>query len=740
MTINSTTRKAGPFIGNGTTSSFPFGFKVFQASDLLVVKLTVASAVEQTLVLNSDYSVALNPDQDSNPGGTLTLTAGALASGYTLTMSSDLPNTQPTDLTNQGGFYPDVINDALDRATIQIQQLQDASDRSIRLPLSSTADAELPPAAPGYVIGWNTAGDALTNLPAAVGSSLIDLAAQTGSSLIGHIGAGASAVPMTVQSKLRQFVTPLDFGAVGDGVTDDRAALKTALESGFPVDGLGRTYAIDGSCTPSSLVSFENASLVQIGDRTTSNAQTLNLVGLSDFYLNNLHINMGSGITTLFSDDANSGLYIGGVDYLTYILNFRVTNVTVTGNGCGAGIQIRHAKRFFVDKCLVHDRVSGSSPDPTNDSQDGIELVNCANFTLSNSQCYNLLTRLGGVNTLKWTRGFLFVEIRDCAIIGCDSTGVDQAYDFSGAYVSATNYTGNRRFTISGCTANGCGTIGFKFANVTRDALVTGCIANNTGNIAFGFSGSSNALPVGAEKYHTQNIDVVGCKVVNTLGNGWSGGNSQGFRLMEHPTAVTYPRGIRLKSCSVIDTQDTPTTVNAYVSDVTAVEYPATGWNTAIGNTMDQCTASSNITTFVSGAFGPNLCQITSDTTQSIPNAAWTELNWNVDMIDPIGLHSITSGNNTIFLKMSGWYRLSAMINFTANATGIRQARFLHNGNVVDRCTAFGPGNASADTVLNLSTMFYANAGDNFRIEVYQTSTASLNVKNNESHLSAQLI
>jgi len=125
MTISSNSRKAGPFIGNGTAATFPFTFKVFQASDLEVVKLTVATNVETVLVLNTDFTASVNEDQNSSPGGTITLSAGALAAGYNLVITSDIENLQPTDLTNQGGFYPEVITDALDRATIQIQQLQD---------------------------------------------------------------------------------------------------------------------------------------------------------------------------------------------------------------------------------------------------------------------------------------------------------------------------------------------------------------------------------------------------------------------------------------------------------------------------------------------------------------------------------------------------------------------------------------------------------------------------------------
>jgi len=149
MTISSTTRVAGPFIGNGTATVFPFTFKVFAAADLDVIRLNSSTGVETTLVLNSDYTVTLNGNQNTNPGGSVTLSAGALATGLTLTITSDIANLQPTDLTNQGGFYPEVITDSLDRATIQIQQMADDLTRSIKTPISDglALNMELPTAA-----------------------------------------------------------------------------------------------------------------------------------------------------------------------------------------------------------------------------------------------------------------------------------------------------------------------------------------------------------------------------------------------------------------------------------------------------------------------------------------------------------------------------------------------------------------------------------------------------------------
>lgn len=140
MSISSTARKAGPYNGNGITVAFPFAFKVFSAADVLVVKTTPAAA-ESTLVLTTDYTVSLNADQDSNPGGTVTAVS-APASGYKVTISSQVDELQPVVLTNAGGFYPKVINDALDRLTILTQQLSEKVARALKVNISSTVSPD----------------------------------------------------------------------------------------------------------------------------------------------------------------------------------------------------------------------------------------------------------------------------------------------------------------------------------------------------------------------------------------------------------------------------------------------------------------------------------------------------------------------------------------------------------------------------------------------------------------------
>lgn len=141
MTISSENRKAGPFAGNDSTTVFPFEFKVFSASDLQVIQAASATGVESTLELDTDYAVSLSADQDANPGGNITLNS-ALASGYTLTIVSSLENLQTVDFTNQGGFYPSVINKAFDRLTIMVQQVSEQVGRAVKVSVSSNVDPD----------------------------------------------------------------------------------------------------------------------------------------------------------------------------------------------------------------------------------------------------------------------------------------------------------------------------------------------------------------------------------------------------------------------------------------------------------------------------------------------------------------------------------------------------------------------------------------------------------------------
>lgn len=265
MTISSTTRKAGPFTGDGLAVVFPFAFKVFTAADLLVVQTT--AGVDTTKALTTDYTVALNADQNASPGGSVTMLVSPPV-GSTLTLTSQVANTQGTDLTNLGGFFPKTITDALDRATIQIQQLADKLVRSLQLPLSSTASGTLPAPVASSLIGWDSLGASLMNYaglassavsaamaPVVAAATLLLARAAMGATTVGDAlftAASAAAARLTVgaagHSAVRGLVgtvnavTPLtkyDLQALAVTLRDANGALVTQLNTATLTCNLG---------------------------------------------------------------------------------------------------------------------------------------------------------------------------------------------------------------------------------------------------------------------------------------------------------------------------------------------------------------------------------------------------------------------------------------------------------------------------------------------------------------------
>jgi hypothetical protein len=203
MTVPATTRRAGPFNGNGVANTFSFTFKTFSTADLLVIK-TSTLGNETTLVLDSDYSVALNVDQDVSPGGTVThpITGAKLAAGEKLTVVGDLPYEQTTDLLGGGAFNARVIEDTFDRTVVQIQQVQEGVGRALKVPVSSTAlDATLPQPQANNVLGWNETATGLQNIDletlatsVAYASAITDVFSGTGSQTVFALSVNPGAI------------------------------------------------------------------------------------------------------------------------------------------------------------------------------------------------------------------------------------------------------------------------------------------------------------------------------------------------------------------------------------------------------------------------------------------------------------------------------------------------------------------------------------------------------------------
>jgi hypothetical protein len=148
------------YAGNGTTTVFT-GPRAFSASHITVFLVDDESG-DATAVSTDDYTLS-----GVNANGATTITMDtAPAEGETLLILRTVPYTQETDITNQGAFLPEVMEDAFDALEQQIQQLEDLYNRTLHLgdtTIINNLDLELPAPEAYHALRWNATETALEN-------------------------------------------------------------------------------------------------------------------------------------------------------------------------------------------------------------------------------------------------------------------------------------------------------------------------------------------------------------------------------------------------------------------------------------------------------------------------------------------------------------------------------------------------------------------------------------------------
>lgn len=215
MTV-STEVNHNEYTGNGVTTTFPYAFRIFQASDLLVTTSDTNGTL-RTLTLNTDYTVS---GVGSYSGGTVILPA-PLSNGWGISIERDLPVVQETDLRNQGRFFAETHEGAFDYLTMLIQQCFGWLRLALLKPnfLARYYDAKQNRIA--NLADPNSAQDAVNN------RSMRNYVDSAIAGVIGGFGwfiqYGSGAVYRTFQDKMRDQISALDFTMNADGLNDDTA-------------------------------------------------------------------------------------------------------------------------------------------------------------------------------------------------------------------------------------------------------------------------------------------------------------------------------------------------------------------------------------------------------------------------------------------------------------------------------------------------------------------------------------
>ena len=127
MTVSSTTTKVS-YSGNGSTTVFAYTFKIFAAAEITVI-IRSSTGTETVKNLTTDYSLS-NIGVDG--GGNVTF-GSAPASGDTVVLIRNTPNTQTLDLVENDPFLSSSFEDTLDKITHQLIEQQEEIDRSIKV-------------------------------------------------------------------------------------------------------------------------------------------------------------------------------------------------------------------------------------------------------------------------------------------------------------------------------------------------------------------------------------------------------------------------------------------------------------------------------------------------------------------------------------------------------------------------------------------------------------------------------
>lgn len=217
MTLPATPRRSPVYIGNGVATAFAFTFKVFATTDVQVLRTNADGSIS-TLVPGSDYSVMLNADQDTTPGGTIAypLSGSPLPSPLSLVILGNLPYDQTLSLPGGGNFNPRAIERNLDRMTMQIQQLADKAVSAITVPTGeSVPSLPVASARAGYLLGFNGSGDpvAVAATSGSAAALALDLATgnnvSKGAGQVGFLNATAYGFG-TVGKKLKERFSVFD--------------------------------------------------------------------------------------------------------------------------------------------------------------------------------------------------------------------------------------------------------------------------------------------------------------------------------------------------------------------------------------------------------------------------------------------------------------------------------------------------------------------------------------------------
>ena len=256
---------------DGVMTSYTYSFPVFASEDLAVY----LDGARQT------YGFTINGAGDTE-GGTVVFDT-APSEGIIITLARELPIERVSDYIEGGDFSAASINSELDYIIASLQQVNRENDLMLRYSDHETpGEVELPSKATraGKALGFNGDGHPIAvSLEGAMASP-------------DYTASGTGATTRSASDKFADMTSAKDYGATGDGLTDDTNAIinaLTAADSIFLPEGEYLTSATITLTAGQSLYGAGAASILK------ANSNSFNVIEVTEDYTRIADLNIEGG-------------------------------------------------------------------------------------------------------------------------------------------------------------------------------------------------------------------------------------------------------------------------------------------------------------------------------------------------------------------------------------------------------------------------------------------------------------
>ncbi len=294
MTVSSTTSR-NEYNGNAATTVFAYTFRILDQDHIAVY----VDDVLQTLT--TDYTVSGVGDSG---GGNITFVVAPPSGTANVIFLRSIPLTQETDYVENDPFPAEAHEDALDKLTMIVQQMQEEIGRSLTfVPTVTINNISVPSPNAGKALLWNATEDALENSTDNFDDIVTNATTQANAAAVSAAAASTSA---------------------GNAATSESNAATSANNA-----ATAETNAETAETNAETAEANAEAAASAVGTQFTFDSSTsMADPGTGDFRLNNATV----GSVTAIAVSANTS-ETGNADVSSFIATWAdSTNTTVKGH------------------------------------------------------------------------------------------------------------------------------------------------------------------------------------------------------------------------------------------------------------------------------------------------------------------------------------------------------------------------------------------------------------------------